>query len=94
MANTREKEIEKYLREQVEARGGMCLKFVSPMRNHVPDRLIILPHHSLELVETKHPKKDLTPGQVRFRNDMEVIGHRVDRLRTKGEVDNWLAFYQ
>ena len=34
----REKQIEKYLRLRIEERGGVCLKFVSPGQDGVPDR--------------------------------------------------------
>ena len=39
-----EKEVERYLREQVKKRlGGMALKFVSPGLSGVPDRVVLLP---------------------------------------------------
>jgi hypothetical protein len=39
----RETAVEKYLVEQVEARGGLCEKHVSPGRKGVPDRLVSWP---------------------------------------------------
>jgi len=39
----RESKIETHLREQIEAIGGLCYKFVSPGRRNVPDRIVLMP---------------------------------------------------
>lgn len=49
----REKLIEGYLRRQVEARGGVCMKFISPGNDGVPDRVIILPPARVYFAELK-----------------------------------------
>ena len=41
MRNKRESTVEKRFRLAVEADGGLCLKFVSPGRRGVPDRLVL-----------------------------------------------------
>lgn len=51
-----EKDIEKKLRNMVEAHGGMCLKWVCPGWSGVPDRIILLPGGRIHFVETKRPK--------------------------------------
>jgi hypothetical protein len=51
-----EKDIEQKLRNQIKARGGLCLKWVSPGNNGVPDRIILLPGARIYFVETKRPK--------------------------------------
>lgn len=51
-----EKDIEKKLRQRVEARGGRCLKWVCPGWSGVPDRIILLPGGRIHFVETKRPK--------------------------------------
>lgn len=61
----RESNVEAYLKEQVEARGGLCEKHVSPGLVGVPDRLITWPYGRMELVETKAPGKKPRPSQVR-----------------------------
>lgn len=38
----RERDVEKYLVAQVERRGGLCLKFTSPQRKNVPDRIVVM----------------------------------------------------
>ena len=49
----REKEVEKKLVDEVKKRGGLCLKFVSPGFNGVPDRLLLLNKGKLSFVEVK-----------------------------------------
>ena len=51
-----EKDIEKKLRQLVEAGGGRCLKWVCPGWSGVPDRIILLPFGRICFVETKRPK--------------------------------------
>lgn len=60
----RESNIEKYLRELVEARGGLCEKHVSPGRRGVPDRLITWAG-TMDLVELKAPGKKPRTEQER-----------------------------
>lgn len=49
----KESTIEQYLRRVVKARGGMCLKFVSPGTPGVPDRVVITPEGRTVYVELK-----------------------------------------
>lgn len=51
-----EKDIEKSLCRMVGRHGGLCLKWVSPGRAGVPDRIILLPGRRTLFVELKRPK--------------------------------------
>lgn len=51
-----EKDIEKKLRQMVEDRGGLCLKWVCPGWAGVPDRIVLLPGGRIIFVELKRPK--------------------------------------
>ncbi|WP_026820021.1 VRR-NUC domain-containing protein [Arthrobacter castelli] len=51
---TREDTVEKYLLTRCRANGFLCMKFVSPARGGVPDRVIITPAETV-FVETKRP---------------------------------------
>lgn len=53
---TLEKEVEAYLVRQVKARGGQCLKWISPGNSGVPDRIVLLPGGQVCFVELKRPK--------------------------------------
>lgn len=48
-----EKEIEERLVKEVEKRGGLCFKFVSPSNPGVPDRIVITPAGRIVFVELK-----------------------------------------
>ena len=48
-----EKEIEKYLREQVKLRGGVAFKFTSPGNVGVPDRMVLFPNGKIIFIELK-----------------------------------------
>lgn len=63
----REKKIEEKLRDEVKKLGGVAMKFVSPGRRGVYDRLIIIPGGKIWFVEVKQPGKDLSPLQKVFR---------------------------
>ena len=52
-----ENEIEKKLKNQVEAAHGLCLKFTSPGNNGVPDRILLFPNGRIAFVEVKAPGK-------------------------------------
>lgn len=50
-----EKDIERRLRQKVEAHGGRCLKWVCPGWTGVPDRIILLPGGRVLFAELKRP---------------------------------------
>ena len=59
-----EKMIEKKLLLAVRGNGGMCLKFVSPGMDGMPDRLVLMPGGRLAFVELKVPGKKPRPLQL------------------------------
>jgi len=85
----RESRVELHLRRVVKTLGGECLKFVSPGRRHVSDRLVFLPGGDLWLVELKAPRKTPRAGQVRFQKRLSALGFRAIVLDTKEKIDAW-----
>lgn len=72
---TLEKEIEKKLRQKVEALGGRCLKWVCPGWSGVPDRIVLLPWRRIYFVETKRPKGGtLSALQKKWRDWINQLG--------------------
>lgn len=71
----RETDVENYLLTQCRSRGFLCLKFISPSINGVPDRILVSPAQTL-FVEVKRP------GGTPRRLQAEII----DRLRRAGGV--------
>lgn len=59
----RERDVERELKEAVEASGGLCYKWVSPGNNGVPDRIVILPNGEVCFVELKTATGTVSPIQ-------------------------------
>lgn len=51
----RESVVEARLKREVEKRGGLCIKFVSPGFTGVPDRIVLMCGGFVAFVETKAP---------------------------------------
>lgn len=90
----RESPIERYLVKIVRTvLKGECLKFTSPGRRHVTDRLVLLPGRRIWFIELKQPGAKPRPGQVRFHGVLNTLGFNVAVLDTKEKIDAW-AFGQ
>ena len=79
----REKLIESALVREVEARGGLCLKFVSPGRRGVPDRICLFPGGRVVFVELKQKGKKPRPDQEALLSSLSALGldvHVVDEV--------------
>ncbi len=88
--------VEDYLVESCKVMGWLALKFVSPGRDKVPDRLIVPDHRPMFFVECKAPGVDIaaTPhgrAQLREHARMREVGQNVFVISTKDEVDLLLA---
>lgn len=73
----REKTIENKLKNAVKEKGGLCMKFVSPGFDGVPDRLILMPNGIIAFAELKAPGKKLRPLQERRKRQLEELGFLV-----------------
>jgi len=73
----RERDVEAALIAAVQAAGGLALKFTSPGRRSVPDRVVILPGLPVTFVECKAPGAKLTAAQAREHKRIENAGGRV-----------------
>ena len=73
----REKQIEQKLVQAVRKKGGLCLKFVSPNFNGMPDRLILLPSGKIAFAELKAPGKKPRPLQIARHKTLMKLGFRV-----------------
>lgn len=90
----REKEIERMLVKKVKLNGGICLKWVCPSFDGVPDRLVFLPQGKFAMAEVKAPNKKPRPLQkarhkmlkrlgfkVYVIDDTEQIGEMIDEIQ-------------
>nr|UVY67540.1 MAG: VRR-NUC domain [Bacteriophage sp.] len=73
----KEASIEKFLKERIEANGGVCLKFNSTSMRGVPDRICMLPNGRIFFVELKAPGKTARPEQLRAHRLFKNLGQRV-----------------
>lgn len=86
----RESKVETYLVEQVEARGGLCEKHVSPGLVGVPDQLITWQGGRMELAETKATDKKPRGNQLRDHQRRALRGVKVLVLDSHEKVDAYI----
>lgn len=83
-----EKDVERYLAKQMEIRGGLCFKWVSPNNRGIPDRICVFPSSRIELVECKSEGSKMSKMQLvmkhRLMTKCDVLVSLVD---TKRQVD-------
>ena len=84
-----EKRIEEYLKKQVKALGGLCLKFVSPGTSGVPDRICVLAKRVI-FVECKRPDGVLSPSQKIVQKRLTDLGAEVFTVYSVEDIDEIL----
>lgn len=82
-----EKAIERYLVDEVERRGGLCLKYDNPYTIGYPDRLVILPGYPLVWVEVKSKGKKPRPIQEKRHASLRNLGQRVYVVDSRESVN-------
>lgn len=85
----RENKIETYLKAEVEKRGGQCYKWVSPGRDGVPDRIILL-YGSVYFREIKTPSGKPSTAQEREIARLTTQGQDAGFIYSNGDVDEFL----
>lgn len=73
----REQRIEQQLRLMTKARGGLCLKFISPGWNGAPDRVVLFYDGKIGFVEVKRPGVKPRPLQVIRFKTLRRLGFQV-----------------
>ena len=85
----REKQIEQKFVQAVRKSGGLCLKFVSPNFDGMPDRLILLPGSKIGFAELKAPGKKPRQLQIARHKTLMELAFRVyviDSVERIGET--------
>lgn len=85
-----EKIVEKYLVNEIERLGGLCVKFPPLFFAGFPDRIVLLPGAVIAFVETKDTGKKPRPIQERVHAKLRKLGFRVEVLDSKESVDEFL----
>ena len=95
-----EKKIEDRLANRAKAKGGIAMKFVSPSRAGVTDRIVLLPvppeHREIvakyfKMVEVKAKGEVPRPLQVYFINQITELGHCATWVDSAEAVDALFA---
>ena len=93
-AEVSEKAIEKYLTEQAEATGLLCLKYSNSNMVGYPDRLLVLPGGSVVWVELKSKgRKPTKIQQIRIAG-LRNRGHYVWIIDNRKSVDSLIEKYR
>jgi hypothetical protein len=82
----REISIEKKLKDAVEAKGGLCLKFVSPGMSGVPDRICLFPGGRIIFMETKAPGEKPRPLQLKRHRELRALGFEVRVIDSEEQI--------
>jgi len=82
-----EKQIESKLVNAVKNEGGLCLKFVSPSMDGIPDRIVLLPNGRIAFVETKRKGEKMRPLQNLRKRQFMKLGFKVYCLDDEKEIE-------
>jgi hypothetical protein len=86
--SVKESVIERALREQVIARGGICEKIMVIGRRGFFDRLIVLPGPRVIFAEIKKPRGGrVSAHQRQYIDDFKARGLEVAIVRTMADID-------
>lgn len=84
-----ESDLEDFFYRKVRKVGGMVLK-IAPTQAGAPDRLVLLPGGSINLVELKTETGTVRDIQRVWHERASTLGVAVYVLRGRGEVMSWL----
>lgn len=85
-----EKQIEKYLVNEIERLGGLCIKFPPLFFRGFPDRIVLLPGALIVFVEMKDKGKKPTRVQLTTHDKLRSLGFRVEVLDSKESVNDFI----
>ena len=83
-----EKKLERRLKKEVEARGGMCIKLEANFIAGLPDRMCLLPGGQVFFVEVKTTGKQPSPVQYAVHRMLIKLGFRVYVPDTTEKIKN------
>lgn len=85
-----EKTLEARLVREIEARGGMALKYTSQYHRGIPDRIVLLPGGCTIFVELKSTGQKPTKLQMHAIRKLIQMGHWVEIIDRTGLLDSLL----
>nr|DAJ71738.1 MAG TPA: Nuclease [Caudoviricetes sp.] len=88
-----EKQVEQKFTKAVKASGGLALKFVSPGRVGVPDRIVLLPGGKAVFAEIKRPGGHLRKSQEAACREIRSRGFPVHIIRSGADIEQFCDWY-
>lgn len=85
-----EKTLEARLVREIEARGGMALKYTSQFHRGIPDRICLLPGSLTIFVELKSTGKKPTKLQRHAMKQLTELGYIVGLIDTTDKLEDLL----
>ena len=85
-----EKTLEARLVREIEARGGMALKYTSQYHRGIPDRIIFMPHGRTYFVELKSTGKKPTKLQRHAMEQINCLGFPAWVVDSTAELERLL----
>jgi Holliday junction resolvase len=85
-----EKTLEARLVREIEARGGMALKYTSQFHRGIPDRICLLPYGNIYFVELKSTGKKPTKLQEHAMQKLRDLSHIVVVISSTQELEDLL----
>ena len=87
----RENKVEKYLDKEVTKLGGLTRKWVSPGRDGVPDRIVII-RGDVWFIEVKTQDGKLSVRQEREHTSLKEAGAQVHTVYGEPGVDEFIGW--
>lgn len=85
-----EKDIERYVRREIERMGGRVLKWVCPGCDGVPDRIVLMPGGRIWFIEFKTDAGRPAPLQVWWQKELKGLGFNAFIIRGRGAAETFV----
>ena len=86
-----EKKLEARLVSEIKRRGGIAVKNTSQFHRGLPDRIVLLPYHTLAFIELKTTGERSTALQAAVQGKLWQMGYTVYIVDSTGSLDAFLA---
>ena len=88
-----EKQVERNFVKAVKEAGGLAMKFVSPGRVGVPDRIVLFPGGRAVFAEIKRPGGHMRKSQEAAHREIRVKGFPVCVIRSDADIRTFCEFF-